>query len=222
MALVVLPKSLTAKTEAKAADVMADFNAIVTQANGKIDAENLAESIRNALIPTGSVIATARSTAPTGYLLCQGQAVSRTTYAVLFAAIGTTYGNGDGTTTFNVPDLRGRVPVGPDAGAGRNLAFNALGQSGGNYWLQQHQHNNGGGTGTESAVHSHFLGWQAFGPRHEGGGFAYNDVEPFGGTNTTAESAFHTHALVGATQLEGLGNGQNMPPFQNLNWMVKL
>lgn len=51
---------------------------------------------------------------PTGWLLCDGSAVSRTTYAALFAIIGTTYGAGNGTTTFNVPDFRGRVPVGLD------------------------------------------------------------------------------------------------------------
>lgn len=52
------------------------------------------------------------SSAPNGYLLCDGSAVSRTTYATLFAAIGTAYGSGDGSTTFNVPDYRGRSPVG--------------------------------------------------------------------------------------------------------------
>lgn len=56
-------------------------------------------------------------TAPTGWLLCNGDAVSRTTYADLFALIGTTFGVGDGSTTFNVPDFRGRVPAGVDGGA---------------------------------------------------------------------------------------------------------
>lgn len=54
----------------------------------------------------------AGSTAPQGYLLCDGSAVDRTTYATLFAVIGTTYGAGDGSTTFNVPDLSGRVVIG--------------------------------------------------------------------------------------------------------------
>lgn len=54
----------------------------------------------------------AGSTAPTGYLLCDGSAVSRVTYANLFAAIGTIYGPGDGSTTFNLPDLSGRVAIG--------------------------------------------------------------------------------------------------------------
>jgi len=57
--------------------------------------------------------------------LCDGTALSRTTYATLFSAIGTTYGTGDGSTTFNIPDLLGRVPVG--AGAGSGLTARALG-----------------------------------------------------------------------------------------------
>ena len=66
------------------------------------------------LAPAGVVLPFAGSTAPTGWLLCFGQAVSRTTFASLFAALGTTYGAGDGSTTFAVPDLRGRIPGGKD------------------------------------------------------------------------------------------------------------
>lgn len=66
------------------------------------------------LLPVGSVMPYAGSAAPTSWLFCNGQAVSRTTYAALFAVIGTTYGVGDSTTTFNVPDLRGRIPAGQD------------------------------------------------------------------------------------------------------------
>lgn len=62
--------------------------------------------------PIGSIIPFGGTTAPNGFLLCQGQAVSRTTYAELFAVIGTSFGSGDGSTTFNVPDLRESVPVG--------------------------------------------------------------------------------------------------------------
>jgi microcystin-dependent protein len=61
---------------------------------------------------TGEVVPFAGTTAPAGSLLCYGQTVSRTTYAGLFAVIGTTYGGGDGSTTFSLPDLRGRVVAG--------------------------------------------------------------------------------------------------------------
>ena len=65
-------------------------------------------------VPLGGIIDYAGATAPTGFALCYGQAISRATYAALFAIIGTTYGAGDGSTTFNVPDLRGRVAAGKD------------------------------------------------------------------------------------------------------------
>lgn len=65
-------------------------------------------------VPLGGVIDYAGSTAPTNFALCYGQAINRTTYATLFAIIGTTYGVGDGSTTFNVPDLRGRIAAGKD------------------------------------------------------------------------------------------------------------
>ena len=60
---------------------------------------------RNSEVPIGTIIAYSSSTAPDGYLKCEGQAISRTDYSQLFAAIGTTYGVGDGSTTFNLPDL---------------------------------------------------------------------------------------------------------------------
>ena len=69
-------------------------------------------------ISPGTVIYTASQSAPAGYLIANGQAVSRSTYAALFAAISTTYGPGNGSTTFNVPDLRGSFIRGWDNGKG--------------------------------------------------------------------------------------------------------
>ena len=66
------------------------------------------EWIRNNIAPAGSVMIWAGTTVPTGYLLCDGSAVSRTTYSDLFSAIGTTYGVGDGSSTFNLPNFQGR------------------------------------------------------------------------------------------------------------------
>jgi microcystin-dependent protein len=79
------------------------------------------------LAPTGSMVAFAGSAAPSGWLLCDGQAISRTAFAALFAALGTTYGVGDGSTTFNLPDLRGRTIAGKDnmGGAAANRLTNA-------------------------------------------------------------------------------------------------
>ncbi len=67
------------------------------------------------------------ATAPTGWMLCNGSAISRTTYAALFAVIGILYGAGDGSTTFNIPDLRGRVAVGKST----DTEFDTLGETGG-------------------------------------------------------------------------------------------
>jgi len=78
--------------------------------------------------PTGSVTQFAGSSAPTGWLLCDGSAVSRTTYSTLFSLIGETYGVGDGSTTFNLPDLKGKIPVGYNSSDGD---FDALGETGG-------------------------------------------------------------------------------------------
>jgi microcystin-dependent protein len=63
-------------------------------------------------VPIGTVLDYAGSTVPTGYLECDGSAVSRTTYPLLYAAIGTTWGAGDGSTTFNLPNLGGRACIG--------------------------------------------------------------------------------------------------------------
>jgi len=80
--------------------------------------------------PTGTVLpwAGASTNPPAGYLMCDGQAVSRSTYSDLFAVIGTTYGAGNGSSTFNVPNMRGRVPVGADPA---QWEFNPLGREDG-------------------------------------------------------------------------------------------
>lgn len=70
------------------------------------------------VIPPGTIVMTGRSTAPAGWLVCNGAEVDRTLYAGLFAAIGLTFGSGNGTTTFNLPDMRGRVAAGVGTGTG--------------------------------------------------------------------------------------------------------
>ncbi len=98
------------------------------QADGK-----LPSGVLGGAVPTGGMMSFAGSTSPTGWLICDGQAVSRTQYAALFGVIGTTYGNGDGTATFTLPDLRRRVPVGAGgarvAGPATSLASRAGSES---------------------------------------------------------------------------------------------
>ncbi len=84
-------------------------------------------------VPTSAVFCVAVATVPTGYLECNGNAVSRTTYAALFAIIGTNYGTGDGSSTFNLPDLRGEFIRGFDNGkgtdSGRSIASSQSAQN---------------------------------------------------------------------------------------------
>lgn len=93
---------------------------------------SLSEEAAQSLFMSGDLKATGRSTVPTGWLLCDGAEVSRTgATKKLFEAIGTTYGVGNGSTTFNVPDARGRAIIGVDGSAGRLSENDALGKSGG-------------------------------------------------------------------------------------------
>lgn len=105
----------------------------------KITDNNMNEikQVVNANAPAGVISMYAGSTAPSGWLICDGRAVSRTTYSRLFSAIRTTYGAGNGSTTFNLPNLKGRVPVGLDTS---QTEFNSLGKTGGSKYLQKHTH----------------------------------------------------------------------------------
>lgn len=88
-------------------------------------------------LPIGIILPFSDDTIPEGYMLCDGAAISRTTYSTLFGIIGTTYGEGDGSTTFNLPNLKGRVPVGRDI---TDTDFDTLGETGGE---KEHMHYNG-------------------------------------------------------------------------------
>jgi microcystin-dependent protein len=101
-------------------------------------------------VPTGAILDFAGTSAPTGYLGCDGSNISRATYAALFSAIGTTWGAGDGSTTFTLPDFRRRVAVG-SGGTGTATLGNAVGNTGGaethtlvTAEMPSHTHPNGG------------------------------------------------------------------------------
>jgi len=82
----------------------------------------------SASVPSGAMVFWGSSSAPTGWLLCQGQAISRTTYDGIFSVYGTTFGTGDGSTTFNLPDWLGRIPVGVGTGDAADATAHTLGQ----------------------------------------------------------------------------------------------
>jgi microcystin-dependent protein len=104
----------------------------------------------NTNTPVGMISIHAGATAPTGWLLCQGQAVSRTTYSGLFGVVSTTYGSGDGSTTFNLPNLKGRVVVGIDTA---QTQFDVRGETGGS---MNHQHA-AGNSGNTDIRHNHTI-----------------------------------------------------------------
>jgi microcystin-dependent protein len=116
-----------------------------------------------ATVPSGSIVAFGGSSAPSGWLLCNGEAVSRTTYANLFAAIGTTYGDGDGSTTFNLPNAQGVFLRGAGSQAVGGITYSSTLGASENDQLQGHEHvegmNNASGTpGMTVSVSSRTLG----------------------------------------------------------------
>ena len=148
------------------------------------------------------------ASAPTGWLLCDGSAVSRSTYATLFALIGTTYGAGDGSTTFNVPDMRDKFPV----GSGSTYALNATGGSA-DSTLPSHTHT---ATVTDSG-HSHNLS-NTGGSGSSGGGNLSID-SAISGTLTTASA---TTGITVANSTEGTSaTNTNLPPYRGINFIIK-
>jgi len=137
----------------------------LTMASGRAVADN-GQSEDEVVTPVGSLVAFAGAAVPNGWLLCDGRAVSRTTYSALFAAIGTAWGVGDGSTTFNLPDMRGRFLRGVDNGAGRDpdstLRFATNGGNAGDRV--------GSGQPDQFRSHTHVYGMVVGGPAFGGSG----------------------------------------------------
>lgn len=175
---------------------------------------------------TGEIKMYGGSTPPPGWLLCDGSEVSREDYAALFAVIGTAYGEGNGVTTFNLPNFCGRTPVGAGTGKdeeGNDLTARALGDSGGEEKhtlttseIPAHTHS---GTAKSAGDHSHTVPI----PRgHSGGGTSFQhgptDNSPVNVSSST--NGAHTHVLQ-INQTGGNGAHNNMQPFLVVNFIIK-
>ena len=154
--------------------------------------------------PIGTIKMYGGTTAPDGYMFANGQAISRTTYSDLFAIYGTTFGAGDGSTTFNLPNLNGRTPVGLNA---KDSDFNTIGKTGG-----EKTHTL---TANELAAHRHgFQGGSALFTQPDQG------VKGLGSGNLWIEGV----GAIPTTSTDGGANQphNNMQPYMVLNYIIKV
>lgn len=148
---------------------------------------NIENGIANGVVPTGCILPFCGNNAPQGWLLCDGSAINRTTYADLFAILGTNYGEGDNSTTFNLPDMRGKVAVGLNT----NGAFDALGKSVGEEThtltvaeMPSHTHNIAISGGSDAGMIDRIMldgynqGRWYSNVKPTGGGQAHNNIQP--------------------------------------------
>ena len=189
-------------------------NAVVVRVNdsGELTGTAVTALLASAGAPTGAVIPFAGAAAPTGYLLCYGQAVSRTTYADLFAVVAEVYGVGDGSTTFNLPDLRGRVVAGKDD-MGGSSANRLTNQSGGV---------NGDTLGATGGAETHTLtAAQLAAHTHQ-----YNTTLPEGSAIVNAGGTGQLGDTVSGNGAETTSTGEgaahnNVQPTIILNYIIK-
>lgn len=158
-------------------------------------------------IPSGTVVDFGGSSAPSGWLLCDGTAVSRTTYAALFGVIGTSYGAGDGSTTFNLPDARGRVSVGQGTHGDVNSLSDNDGVAVGNR-SPKHKHT------VNDPGHSHSYESRG-GGNDSNGGRARSSTDPFAAYLNTENSA--TNITVGPQS----GEPTDGPAYLVFNKIIK-
>lgn len=186
------------------------------------------------VIPAGMITPYAGTAAPTGWLLCDGSAVSRATYPALFTTVGVTYGAGNGTTTFNVPDLRQKFPLGKAAsGTGSTLAGTggSKDQTVTSHAHTVNSHSHGGVSGGQSVTHTHGVGGSGWFMTTDnsrlvtltaGGGDAGQILIT---SQTLGASVGHTHSVAAeapGTDSQGVsGTDANLPPWLAVNYLIK-
>ena len=177
----------------------------ISQDKLSLGLNTIIESIKNSLLPVGTILPCAGETIPSNMLICNGQEISRASYPALFNCIGSRYGAGNGTTTFRIPNLEGRVPVGRDTAQSE---FYELGFMGGvkKHTLSQqempsHTHGLSGDFGASPVIYS-FVKNGVKQPSLDNGG---------------------SGALSASLNIGGAGGSlphENMPPYVTVNYMI--
>jgi microcystin-dependent protein len=162
-------------------------------------------------VVTGTIQMWPTVTPPTGYLLCGGTAVSRSTYAALFAVIGTTFGVGDGTTTFNLPNYSDRMPIGSGT-------IGALAATGGSKDAVVVSHTHTATSNVSDPGHSHSINVNNSNASYSGG------PSIFGSGSTTGTNSASTGISVSTTNsTTGVsGTNANLPPYLSINFIIKV
>lgn len=190
-------------------------------------ADNRKEAVLATGRPVGEMTMTAASATPTGWLECDGSAVSRSTYARLFAAIGTSYGAGDGSTTFKLPDMRDRFPAGAGTSYSRGSTGGEAEHTLTTAETPSHSHAKGtlaisGGTHDHDVMSDQY---QNFDGGAGGTILGVTGIKPDGSgpedrTGTT-ESAGHSHTVSGSTASVGSGDAhENRPPYLGVRFII--
>ena len=166
-------------------------------------------------VPTGSVFCMAVISIPTGYLECNGEAVSRSTYSALFAVIGTAYGSGNGSSTFNVPDLRGEFVRGVDRGrgvdSGRNIATSQGSQN------SSHNHSASSTSSVTDPGHKHTMNFNLGNLISSGGAFGMKDS----GTADRMNTATTGISVSTSTSIGNQGGNESRPRNIAMMYIIK-
>jgi microcystin-dependent protein len=175
------------------------LNAAVPYSKGGTNATTQATAQANMGVMTGEIKMWGTASAPTGYLLCNGTAVSRSTYAALFAVYGSTFGAGDGSTTFNLPDFRDRMPI----GAGSTYALATTGGSASTTLitanLPSHNHTATSTTTVTDPGHFHISGVPSDYASPDYGSGSISNTNQKAGSSTTSNSPLTQTKTTGIT-----------------------